>query len=202
MNSTPRLYSWLIAGVVLLMLVGVPFLHKAQKHRTYRNFKIVDEGQLYRSGQMSAAGFERICHEYGIRTVIKLREPKDHDDDIATDAAQQAFCEQHQIQLYRREPLDWEVDDSGTVPAEQNLRWFEELLDDAVMAPRPILVHCFAGIHRTGAIVAVYRLREQGWSNREAVDEFIECGFSTTKFTGNQLPFLLQYRPSPHKAPR
>ena len=39
--------------------------------------RVVDDGVLYRSGQMTPEGFQRSVREYGIRTVISLRDSKD-----------------------------------------------------------------------------------------------------------------------------
>ena len=33
----------------------------------------------------------------------------------------------------------------------------------------PVLVHCFAGIHRTGAYCAVYRMEFERWDNADAM---------------------------------
>ena len=35
----------------------------------------------------------------------------------------------------------------------------------------PLLIHCFAGIHRTGPYCAVYRMEYEGWSPAEAIEE-------------------------------
>ena len=37
------------------------------------NFHIVEEGKVYRSGQMSAEALRETIEEYGIQTVIRLR---------------------------------------------------------------------------------------------------------------------------------
>ena len=67
----------LLSAVVVVLIAGFPFLYARQQHETYRNLRVVEEGVLYRSGQMTPAGFERVCREKGIRTVIKLREPEE-----------------------------------------------------------------------------------------------------------------------------
>jgi len=182
--------SVVLSGCVVLMIVGVPILYQIQKSRTFRNFRVVEEGQIYRSGQMSEAGFERVCREYGIRTVIKLREASEKPSDIAVDEAEEAYCRAHGIEFIRVLPKDWEEDEKGKVPMEENLRWFERALDDPSKTPRPILIHCFAGIHRTGSMVAVYRMKQHGWTNAEAVAELKECGRATTTYVGNLLPYL------------
>ena len=42
-----------------------------------------------------------------------------------------------------------------------------------------MLIHCFAGIHRTGVYCAVYRMDHDGWSNREAIAEMRALGYAT-----------------------
>jgi protein tyrosine/serine phosphatase len=191
-----RLLPVFLAVFVLGIVLTLPLAHISQKHRTYRNFRIVEDGVLYRSGQMTPAGFERVCLERGIRTVIKLREARDEKpDDIAADQAEEAFCRTHGIVLHRVLPKDWEIGDPPE--AVQNLRWFERVMDDPIQTPRPVLIHCFAGIHRTGAIVAAYRMKYGGWTNEQAVTELLSCGRFRTTFDGNQIPYLLtKYQPA------
>lgn len=189
--------SVLLSLVVVALIIGGPFAYRAAKHRTYRNLRVVEDGVLYRSGQMSPAGFERVCRERGIRTVVKLREANDEKAaDVAADDAEEAYCRAHGITFIRLLPKDWEEDDTGRVPMEDNLRWFERAMADPAQTPRPVLVHCFAGIHRTGAMVAAYRMAFQGWSNAEAVAELQSRGRSTTTYVGNLIPYLTnKYRP-------
>ena len=41
----------------------------------------------------------------------------------------------------------------------------------------PVLLHCEAGLHRTGLLTAVYRMEYDGWSHQEAMDELKAHGF-------------------------
>jgi protein tyrosine/serine phosphatase len=52
---------------------------------------------------------------------------------------------------------------------------FLALMDDP--ANYPVLIHCKAGLHRTGCMVAVYRMEYQGWSPQEALRELKANGF-------------------------
>ncbi len=46
-----------------------------------------------------------------------------------------------------------------------------------IEAPKPILVHCWHGSDRTGAVIAAYRMVVQQWPRGQAVDEFVNGGF-------------------------
>ena len=41
-----------------------------------RNFRIVKDGVLYRSGQITLFGLKNLLHDYGIRTVVTLRDAR------------------------------------------------------------------------------------------------------------------------------
>ena len=43
-------------------------------------------------------------------------------------------------------------------------------------APKPVLVHCWHGSDRTGAVVAAYRIAFQGWTQEQAIDELVNGG--------------------------
>jgi protein tyrosine phosphatase (PTP) superfamily phosphohydrolase (DUF442 family) len=52
---------------------------------------------------------------------------------------------------------------------------FLEIMDNP--ASYPVLIHCRAGLHRTGCMAAVYRMEYQGWSADEAIRELKKNGF-------------------------
>ena len=61
---------------------------------------------------------------------------------------------------------------------------------------RPVLVHCFAGIHRTGVFCAVYRMEFDHWTNDKAIAEMRTCGYDTLDKEPDLLEYLEKYRPS------
>src|SRR5205085_5161875 len=60
-------------AIVLLIAAGPP-LYNMHVNRTYRNFRVVKPGILYRSGQLTHEGLQRLIHDHGFRTVISLRD--------------------------------------------------------------------------------------------------------------------------------
>jgi protein tyrosine/serine phosphatase len=182
-----RALGTLVGCVVVAGLVVAPALFAVRQKTETRNLRVVREGVLYRSGQMSVEGLRRMIHDYGIRTVVSLR-----DGIAALDLAEERFCATEQVKFVRLPPLLWaEVD--GAVPIEQNLRVFRAVLSD----PRnyPVLVHCFAGIHRTGGYCAVYRMEFEGWSNEQAIAELRGCGYTVIEQHKDILGYLERYRP-------
>src|SRR5262249_40997652 len=88
--------------IATLIVVG-PLGYRVHVERTFRNFRVVRPGVLYRSGQLSRDGLVRVIHDHGIRTVITLR-----DSDVpglpAPDADEQEFCLKEELYYFRLSP--------------------------------------------------------------------------------------------------
>ena len=65
-----RLLSWLMGGLIAAVLVGLPWGYEAYRQKHFRNFRTVKPEVLYRSGQMTLAGLERVIHDYGIDLLL------------------------------------------------------------------------------------------------------------------------------------
>lgn len=183
----------ILVVLVLLLVAAAPFGYRAVVSTSYRNLRVVEDGVLYRSGQMSRAAFERVCRERGIGTVVKLREAND-DKDQSLDQAQQQYCESHGIAFHRFPQADWSPLADGSIPGDANVKRFIELMDNPA-TKKPVLVHCFAGIHRTGPLVAAYRMEFGRWSNEDAIAEMTSMGTVRTTFADNLLTYLRSYTP-------
>jgi tyrosine-protein phosphatase SIW14 len=172
--------------VVVLLIVG-PVVFAFHEHAQMPNFRVVREGVLYRCGQPTPAGLKRAFHDYGIKTVICLRDGRS-----SMDREAEALCGSEEVTFVRIPPTSW-GDMGGSVPAEAGVKKFKEILND----PRnyPVLVHCFAGIHRTGVFTAIYRMEFEHWSNEMAIAEMRACGYSTLDDELDISTFLEQYRP-------
>lgn len=183
----PRLR--LVFGLVIAALIVVaPLRYRAYVNTTYRNFRVVDEGVLYRSAQLPIGGIQRLHHDYRFRTIVSLRFEKNDLPDVA----EEEYCRNNGIRFLRLSPEQWSGI-NGIVPAEKNIKKFLEVMDDP--SSYPVLVHCFAGTHRTGAYVAVYRMEYQGWDNARAVRELRDKGYVTLDGDLDVREFLEGYQP-------
>ena len=69
-----RVVRFIMGSLVLAVLVGLPLGYASYRQTHFRNFHVVRPGVLYRSGQMSLTGLERVLYDHGIRTVVTLRD--------------------------------------------------------------------------------------------------------------------------------
>jgi len=78
------------------------------------------------------------------------------------------------------------------VPNEANVKTFLTVMKDA--KHYPVLLHCFAGYHRTGAYCAAYRMEFQALSRAEAIREMYNLGYRTIETDEDVYSYLKAYR--------
>jgi tyrosine-protein phosphatase SIW14 len=181
------------AGILIAAaMIAAPFYYHRLREREDRNFHVVHDGVLYRSGQLPLYRLKQICAQYGIRTVVSLR-----DGTKTNDEEEEKWVKAKALNFVRIQYREWWPDKNGKVPAEKSVQEFRDVMDD----PKnyPVLVHCFAGIHRTGMMCAVYRMDYQGWTNDEAMNEMRAMGYTILDEHEDVLGYLIRYR-SPQNA--
>jgi protein tyrosine/serine phosphatase len=181
-----RWLSGILGVVVVLACIVVPVALAVRNQQHVRNFHVVREGVLYRSAQLTVPGLRRVVRDHRIRCVVNLR-----DGIVAADRAEEEFCKKEGIRFVRLLPRSW---DGGTcdAPVADNVRAFLEVMRDP--ASHPVLVHCFAGIHRTGAYCAIYRMEFEGWSNDQAIAELKAFGYDHFDGEADIRGYLQNYR--------
>jgi tyrosine-protein phosphatase SIW14 len=138
-----------------------------------RNFGVVRPGILYRSGQPTPAGLEKVVAEYGIRTVVSLRPVRDTDG--SPDTWEEELCGRLGVRHVRIAPDD----NQGEAWLGRMAEGFLKVMDEPANAP--VLVHCFAGRDRTGTMCAGFRMEYDGWTTEQALAEMREFGFEPEK---------------------
>lgn len=191
MRVNRPIHNYILGGVIAGLLFGGPISYGYYSRSQVRNFHVVREGVLYRSGQLSRSGLQRIIHDFGIKTVVTLRDSADAGDP-PPDWDEEKYCLGEDLNYHRIPPRRYWAPD-GSVPAEKGVCQFRALMDDP--DNYPVLVHCFAGIHRTGAYCAVYRMEYERWSNAAALEELRACGYSHLDDEWDVLDYLKDYRP-------
>ncbi len=144
---------------------------------------------LVRSGQPTAQTLERLRAQHGIRTVVNLR--GEHPG--------KAWWEEERrgVAAIGAEWVQWPTGGRERPPPE-TVAAFLDLIEDP--GARPVLVHCESGIHRTGMLVAVYRMQYQQWSAERALAELRRQGFRLGGRDRSALEqYLREYRPDPSR---
>ncbi|HKQ48812.1 MAG TPA: tyrosine-protein phosphatase [Phycisphaerae bacterium] len=182
-KRAPRPFSRL--AIVVASLIGVAGasagLIYLQHIQLPKRLSEVDPGVLYRSAQPKIAQIDNTIEEFGVKTLVIVREGESRAVPDEKEHAQSQGLRVIHIPVESRKP----------VPDEHVKRFFE-IVDDP--ANRPVWVHCSAGRHRTGYLCALYRIERMGWSVEEATAEMISFGFDKA----DQSPVLDQlkaYRP-------
>lgn len=150
-----RLRPCSILTIALLTVAGGVTARAAYKEWRWKNFAVVDEGKIYRSGQLTERQLIRAVERLGLRTVICLHGPS---------ARWESTVCQHQGVNFFSLPMP----SDGSGEAEE----FAECLAIARdPAHQPVLIHCQAGVARTGLAVALYRTIVERWPRERAFSE-------------------------------
>ena len=130
-----------------------------------RFFKVSE--RFYRGAQPTADGFRRL-KELGIKTIVNLRE-EDELEKAEKEAVERLGLQYHNISL-----------PGLSRPTDEQVARVMKIIDDPENGP--VFVHCRRGADRTGTIVAVYRISNEGWTGDKALTEAKRYGLSWAEF--------------------
>jgi hypothetical protein len=168
----------LVLALVLVVAAG-PVLFYRYVYTQNKRFREVTAGKVYRSGQMTADGFTTAVRLCGLHTIINCQDEY-QDPDLpltplsGTTVKESELCRQLGVRYLWMPP---DLLPRRRIPAERphTLDRFLALMDDP--ATYPVLLHCKAGLHRTGVLVAAYRMEYEGWDRCRALQELRDNGF-------------------------
>ncbi len=195
-------WRWVLGVLAALLAFGVPTAYYRSQYTNLKRFREVSAGKLYRSGQFTASGFRTIIETHHIRTVINLQEENEDpfmpEEWLAKPHIRESdICKQYGLNYYALFGSETvPQDDAAAGQRPKVIDHYLKILDD----PKnyPILLHCRAGLHRTGCLTAIYRMEFEKRTPAQAIEELRANGFGTfASTTGNIYiqQYIEQYRP-------
>jgi hypothetical protein len=191
---------WLFGLAIALLLTVVPVVHYRWVYTHGKRLRDITPGKIYRSGEMTAEGFRGAVERLRLRTIINLQdEYEDPDlplDFLGTGTIKESdLCRELGVRYVYLPPR---LISRKLVPAQRPpaIDRFLELLDDPSVYP--VLIHCRAGLHRTGVMAAVYRMEYDQFTREQALGELKAHGFGEFNSTAANdyiVQYILTYRP-------
>ncbi len=177
-----RRWVWaLIVGAIAFGGGALVYSKVVRPNIVPKNFGVVEEGLLYRSGELTPSATERVVSERHIRTIVDLG---GYSDDAVGERVAQRTAEALGVE---RRVFRLEGDGTGNPNA-----YVEALRIITDPARQPVLVHCSAGSQRTSACVLLYREIVQGKPIAGQMNEAYEHGHDPAKNT-RMKPYLEQW---------
>lgn len=192
MKKSWSLYLQCLGAIVFV--VGAPLAYYRSSYSQAKRVRIVTPGRFYRSGQMQADALRQFIHDHGIRTVINLQN-ETPDPNVGNGQMESQVCAEMGARYVFLPP---DLIDRYRIPKERpaTIDQYLQILDDP--NAYPVLLHCKAGLHRTGVLTALYRMEYEGWTLQEAHDELLRNGFGRTQATVRNdyiQQYLVTYKP-------
>ncbi len=193
-------WPWILGVGLALFMTLTPYVYYRSQYAFFKRFRTVEAGKLYRSGCLTVQGFEDAIQRHGIRTILNLQEERpDTDLDVSSFSSatekESAMCKRLGVK-YEFLQIDLQPPNSVPPGRPEAIDKFLVLMDD----PKnyPVLVHCRAGLHRTGVLMAMYRMEYNGWSSYEALEELRGHGFGRLpSYSPNEYiwQYVVSYQP-------
>lgn len=190
--------SSIVVALTCFAALGLYGFYRTSWEHTKR-LRVVEPGRFYRSGQMTVEGFAETIERLKIRTVINVQD--DFPDPLLVKGpmggreAESAMCARLGVRYVALAP-DLQPRRTPGGPRPTVIDEFLAVLDRE--ETYPALIHCKAGLHRTGVLCAVYRMEYQGWTTGAAFRELRAHGFGDRACTiANDYvrQYVLDYRP-------
>ena len=178
-HQVPVVTRWILGSLIFWSILGIPFLHYRYRYTSCKRLRVVEPGKLYRSGMMTGVGLRRTLKALKIKTVINLMEESPEAELPATffdrsKVSEKEICEEMGVNFRF---MQVELINPRYLPEKRpkTMETFIEIMNNP--DNYPVLIHCRAGLHRTGVLTAMYRMEFDGWSKEKAWKEMKAHGF-------------------------
>jgi protein tyrosine phosphatase (PTP) superfamily phosphohydrolase (DUF442 family) len=165
----------IVTGLAIWAWFGIIRYHVIPKR-----FGVVEQGSIYRSGQLSASLVKKVLADHNIRVIVDLTndDPKNQDQQAEKKAAAEL-----NIKVLR-----FPMSGKGT----GDVNYYASAVAAIANAEKqnlPVLVHCAAGTQRTGGVIAMFRLLVQKKDPAFVISEMKHYGWNA-KDNPDLLPYL------------
>jgi protein tyrosine/serine phosphatase len=154
MNTTQKRLIQRIVLAAVIIGGGIWLWHDVIQDRVIpKRWGCVEQGAIYRSGELSPALIERTLRKNDIQVIVSLtgEKPDDPDQNAERQAAKELG-----IELLR-----FGLGGDGTGDIEHYAQAIAHIVK-AKQEGKAVQVHCAAGTQRTGGVIACYRLLVRG----------------------------------------
>jgi protein tyrosine/serine phosphatase len=151
----------LLLSVILLAFSGTMTKKAESKKEDLPNFYKINE-TFYRGGQPTESGVKQLA-ERGIKTIVNLRGKNNNHFD-----KEETWAKANGIKYIHVPLSNWFASSDEKI---------QTILDE-IQKPenQPVFVHCKRGADRTGTVTAVYRMKYENWTAKDANDEARKFG--------------------------
>ncbi len=150
-----RFIRFIAVAAALLCVASESIAQSGLNYKELPNFHRVNE-QLYRGAQPKRGGMQRLA-QLGVKTVVNLR-ARDERAQTEEQEARAAGLRYFNVPFERLgRPTDEQVEHALSI----------------INRPdnQPVFVHCRRGADRTGAVIAIYHIKHDGWTSERAKAE-------------------------------
>jgi hypothetical protein len=175
-NSRRRAAARLLALFLVLAAIWSAYHLFWRQH--VKRFAVVRPGVLYRVAQPSELGIRYLVERHGVKTVLNLRLEDEHlPRGVLALGTSGGDIESHFVADLGVHSVQWPMGREACWPwvTPWQFEEFFRLFDDA--ANWPVAVHCVSGRHRTGTIVALFRLEYDRWPIDRVLAEMYSFSF-------------------------
>jgi protein tyrosine/serine phosphatase len=148
-------------------------------HIRIGNFGVVND-HVYRGAQPKGHDYADLASS-GVKTVIDLQADGPENEGALVQHAGMRYV---RIPMYTSDP-----------PTRAQVAEFFKVMNDA--ASQPVFVHCAGGKHRTGTMIAIYRMTNDGWTADQAYREMKQYHFETFISHPALKKFVFAFKPGP-----
>ncbi|MFL5329475.1 MAG: fused DSP-PTPase phosphatase/NAD kinase-like protein [Gemmataceae bacterium] len=174
---------WLAGSLIAVMIFAPPVVYFRMLYDHHKRLREVTAGKFYRSGQLTEEGMRDAVARLGIRTVINVQSefPDPSMERSFWDrrtVSEKSLCQELGVRYVYLNADELRCDRNSPDAVPPAVGDYLKVLDESSVYP--VLLHCRAGLHRTGVLTAVYRMEYEGWSHALATSELKANGFDVT----------------------